>query len=297
MVREDIDAVALFYFSGTGNTEVLAECYATAFRQMKVNTDVLALERFTRKGEPPAVEKYDLMGIGYPIHAFNAPRIVFEFIDLLPAGKGRRVFLFRCPGDHFAGGGSTLPVRRRLLAKGYKVIREDMLVMPANFLVAYPPALAKELFHIAERRIGNYVREILAGAVRLQRNTVGARICTLLSPLERFGTRMARLHFHIRPSCTGCGLCAARCPSGNITMHKKRPVFHWRCLVCLRCIYLCPVRAIGMRGLNRLLFKDGYNIRGVLADKGIPAAYLKPGMKGFFRRFVAYAREPSSSGK
>ena len=49
------------------------------------------------------------------------------------------------------------------------------------------------------------------------------------------------------------------------------------------------VRAIGIRGLNFLLFKQGYDIRKVMADESVPATYLTPNTKGYYRRFRKYA--------
>jgi ferredoxin/flavodoxin len=283
-------SIGLFFFSGTGNTAVLMADLAAEFRRRGVDADLAEIEGFTLKKTTPELGRYDLVGLGYPVHAFNAPRIVFDFVNLLPPGNGQRVFLLKCPGDHFAHGGSTAPLRRALRCRGYEVVHEGLAVMPANFAVRYPPALVRELHAIAGCRLAVYVEEMLAGTRRLQRNTLGARLMTCLAPLERCGAKMLRFHFFVRPACTGCGLCATHCPVANITMQDGRPGFGWNCLCCLRCVYLCPVKAIGMRGFNRLLFKDGYNIRAILDAPATTAKFLRPGLKGYFRRFLDYAK-------
>ncbi len=44
--------------------------------------------------------------------------------------------------------------------------------------------------------------------------------------------------------CTGCGLCAADCPTAAIKLVAKRPVFGAACVRCGLCVGICPVQAI-----------------------------------------------------
>ena len=42
-------------------------------------------------------------------------------------------------------------------------------------------------------------------------------------------------------ACTGCGLCAEKCPLGNIELTDGLP--HWgeKCTQCMACICLCEM--------------------------------------------------------
>ena len=44
--------------------------------------------------------------------------------------------------------------------------------------------------------------------------------------------------------CTACGLCERICPRDNIKRPEGSPVWEHRCVECLGCLHICPVKAI-----------------------------------------------------
>lgn len=44
-------------------------------------------------------------------------------------------------------------------------------------------------------------------------------------------------------SCTACGLCAGQCPAGAIPADAPGSTMAERCILCMRCVSVCPVRA------------------------------------------------------
>ena len=47
----------------------------------------------------------------------------------------------------------------------------------------------------------------------------------------------------VSESCSSCGLCSRRCPTGAISEDPSKTV-HSECIVCLRCVEVCPESAI-----------------------------------------------------
>ncbi len=47
-----------------------------------------------------------------------------------------------------------------------------------------------------------------------------------------------------KDKCTGCGLCAGKCPFGALKMEEGFPVVMDTCLVCGVCAEVCPARAV-----------------------------------------------------
>ncbi|MEI6519852.1 MAG: EFR1 family ferrodoxin [bacterium] len=275
--------VEIFYFSGTGNTELLAEEYAAVLSVCGCAVGLNKIEKFTLSGAAPQVAGDVILGIGYPIHAFNAPKIVFDFIKLLPAGDGRSVFLFKCPGDSFVNGGSTAPVREALTKKGYRVQLEELLVMPGNIAAAHPPAYAQALYRIARDKIAASCADLLAGKERLQQNNLLEDIFTSLSRGEQKNAYRLGKYFYTHESCTGCGCCMKNCPTDNITIVGNRPVFGKKCIACFRCVYLCPSSSITLKNISKVIIPTGYNIRQALRE---PTGPLD--QPAFDKRFKAY---------
>ena len=86
--------VVLYVFSGTGNTLKVASLI-----KQNLNADVTVYRFSAKSGKAPSPEGFDLVGIGYPIHAFNAPEPVLKFVNSLPEVAYRRAFIFKTSGE------------------------------------------------------------------------------------------------------------------------------------------------------------------------------------------------------
>ena len=68
--------IAIVYFSGTGNTEKVLKEFESFFKIQNNEVKMIKIE----SGEYIPTD-IDILIIGYPVHAFNAPKIVLDYFN------------------------------------------------------------------------------------------------------------------------------------------------------------------------------------------------------------------------
>ena len=92
--------VGIFYFSGTGNTELTVKKWKSEADNLGVELSLFKMEE--NKEEEIDLSSYDKVGFAYPIHGFNAPKIVLTFakkIKKIPEKK-KNVFIIMVSGEY-----------------------------------------------------------------------------------------------------------------------------------------------------------------------------------------------------
>lgn len=85
--------ILVFYFSGTGNTRKIAKEYAAAFSALNCEAELRSLP-LDGEISSKELESADILGFGYPIHAFNAPEIVIKFVKKInKLNENKRAFI------------------------------------------------------------------------------------------------------------------------------------------------------------------------------------------------------------
>lgn len=235
------------WFSGTGSTKYVGEQLAAALVKRGIETESIEMRHdganLHEKGP------MDFLFILFAVHAFGAPDMVHQWLDKLPEGRQTKVVVLSV-----SGGGEIWPntacrnqVIRMLERKFYDVIYERMLVMPCNMLFESDPDFLGRILQMLPLKIEDILMELKNTVTRRNPFRVSQILLNPISAMERNGVKKGSRNFIVLDSCTQCGLCMKACPAGNIQEDRSgRPLFRENCLMCLKCIYGCPVQAIKM---------------------------------------------------
>ena len=280
----------IVYFSGTGCTALVAECFVTALKELDTETGVERIHAGGRS-DPADIDKLILL---YPIHAFNAPAPVEEWIrsigkqEVTPAA----VISVSGGGDMIPNTASRVRVIKMLEEKGFDVFYENDITMLSNISVETPEPMAIKLIQVLPEKVGAIAGDILSGTKRRTAPFVFDRFFSMAGKAERRGAKSFGEAIMVLDICDGCGVCAKQCTSANISLQGEKPVFNDMCNLCLGCIYACPRGALAPGKGKALVLKE-FKLKDIeekaLNSERIGANQIKGGP--FWHGVKKYLRE------
>ncbi len=259
--------VKLVYFSGTGGTAYFASLLEQNFKGKSCEVKVLPLEvkaiKRTKKDGTYGIGSADIIIILFPVHAFDSPEPVYNWIKTLPKSNGLPVAVISvsAAGDYWINRASRYGSIKALTLKGYDVFYERMVIMPINMIIATKNTFSMRLLQILPIKAANTAIEIISMKSRRTYPPVKSRMLTYICKIEKIWAKFFGKELTVRKSCNHCGLCSRNCPMGNIHMKNRRPLFGWHCVACFRCIYACPTNSIYPRISRFLVIRDGYDLK------------------------------------
>lgn len=256
--------IGFFAFTGTGNTLRVCKILAKELEQNDLVCDIKLIKQVT---DLQVINDYDKIIIAYPVHGFNTPMPMLDFIKSLPNSTNNKcVYIVRVSGEPLSINHAASIVPKRILKfKGYKVMGEFAYVMPYNIIFRHTDNMAARMENAARLRAKKDVQTMINNNVKLFKNNIFNRLVSFICKIEHPAMPMFGKHYKVTDLCTSCGVCEKVCPVGNITLKNGKPVFGNQCVGCMGCSFHCPHDAI------RIAMLDGWRVNGAYNFNTTPA--------------------------
>jgi flavodoxin/NAD-dependent dihydropyrimidine dehydrogenase PreA subunit len=258
--------VLIFYHSASGNTHWIAEKLAAALVDRGLET---GLRSIACKPDTVDLDSYDLVGFGCPVMGFRPSFALVRFIQSLPLQAQIPAFIFTT----YAGVLANTPwmLAACLKDRGFAVLAHEHFHGEVSWPIARAAGLIINRGMPGEKQIPSITR--FAGGLATLAATPAADgraqpdgfsrswlnpfyYLALITSPARLRIMMGRKQVNTE-RCTQCGLCAAGCAAGAITL-APYPTFSAHCDGCWGCFNVCPTAAIatvvGSRGRYRTKF-------------------------------------------
>jgi len=233
----------IIYFSGTGNSQKIAEIMAADMDDKLVSIN----ERIKNKNNKAVISEKPLVFVT-PVYAGRLPRVAENYIRTIKFAKNKKAyFIVTC----FETPHNEEKYIRKLCAEiGLEFAGFESIQMPQNYIVMYTPPTKKEAEIVVARGIEkahSISQEILLGKPVEDKNrkiSVSEKIMSsVLNPIM-YGMFITAKPFYATNACTGCTTCVNNCPLNNISLIDGKPKWGNNCTHCMACIGGCPHQAI-----------------------------------------------------
>jgi Pyruvate/2-oxoacid:ferredoxin oxidoreductase delta subunit len=229
----------IFYFSGTGNSLVLARKLAA-----DLGAEVKSIAAYLKN---PVDIETDILGIVTPVYCLDVPPVVAHFLQVLRLKNTPYIFAVANMG---ATAGETLGSMKKLLAgRGIKMQAGFIVPMPdCSIVFPSPDKLKQEMLAKLPERLSTIVFDVKAK----RENDASLSTCPVCGFVNKTGWVVMDNILSVKSrsvsndKCVGCGICAQVCPANCITMKDSKPVFAAGCYSCFACAQWCPKSAISV---------------------------------------------------
>jgi ferredoxin len=228
-----VHSADIIYFSGTGCTAKVASALEKEF----INNNIIA-NKHELKGKFQAESNGDLLIILFPVYAANAPKSIYEWVEAVSFGNGKKTAVISVSGggEMVFNTACRLATIKNLIKKDYDVFYEEMFIMPTNCFSANSDTLNAMLLNVLPKKASDVVGQLITGGIHRKKPYILDKFISKAMIIERRMSKFFGKKLSANNNCTGCGLCAQNCPRNNIKMENGKPVFNNECVICLKYI-------------------------------------------------------------
>lgn len=254
-----MEKLAAFYFSGTGNTLFIAGklCEALSSKYSYEIFDIA--DAYTNldcaaKLRQKAAEA-DVIMLAFPIYGSSPPIPMRAFVHgLNKLLCDKKVILAET--QYFFSGDGAASIGRTVRQYGGIVIGAEHFNMPNNlsdckvFGIKNDEAIKKTVAK-ATKKLDDFAATLLSGKATKKGFSLFPHAIGYFCQRRFWRKEEAKKRTKLKVDysrCTGCGLCAQKCPVCNMGIKNGKAIALNKCVLCYRCVNLCPNKAISIIG-------------------------------------------------
>ncbi|MDV2480709.1 4Fe-4S ferredoxin [Methanoculleus sp. Wushi-C6] len=245
--------ILILYFSATGNTAGIAHELRTRFTELGVTADEVDITPPAVRRDGVAIEPYDAVVFGFPVHSWRAPAVVRDWLRTL---DGRQK---RCSTFFTYGGFGIHPAhestRKILTGQGFVVVSSAEFLAPHTFNLGGWKAMEGRPDTSDLEVAREYAARTLQRFAGTDQAVLGSLEATRysddeLDAIERFRFRVVtELPSRTGRECSMCRACEEICPAEAMDAARGEADPD-RCIVCLGCVAACPEQALSVNDLS-----------------------------------------------
>ena len=275
--------ILLIYYTGTYNTR-----YITNLVKSKLTSHCHQVTTYEVNidSKPISLKDYDLVGFGYPIYAFNAPKLFIDYLKTLTFNKKAKYFIYKNSGETVAlNNASSREIKHILKKNKLELINEHHFLMPYNIHFRFVNNCVKEMLNYDDKLADILVYELEHNINSTIKNNIFYETNSLLFLVQRFGAKVNHYFYKVDENkCIKCYKCLKACPTHNISIRKDGTLrFNNNCMMCMRCSLNCPTDAIKIGLLESWKVNRPYNFKEIMNDESLDGHFIKEDQKGFFK--------------
>lgn len=231
----------ILYFTGTGNSEYVANRIAKA-----TGEKVLNLFQRIKNNDYSQLCSETPWIIVAPTYSWRIPRILENWLEKTSLSGNKDIYFIMTCGGSIGNAGRYLKVLCSRMEMNYQGCFE--VVMPENYIAMFTTPTRDKAIQIIKKSETEIDKAI--GCIKAGTNFVEPK----LSFVDKINSGIVNdlfypifVHakkFYVTDACISCGLCEKVCPLINIHIKDGKPSWGNDCTHCMACICRCPKEAI-----------------------------------------------------
>lgn len=219
----------LLYFSATGSTERIAGHMASLLAENIKKHDLSIVP-----AEDTYLSKNSIAIVAIPVYAGRIPspakNALYKF-----HGNGIKTISIAVYGNRNFDD-ALLELNDQLEEQNFNVIASGGFIAEHSLVREIAAGRPDQKDFESMKEFADKVADkISSGRDKLQQTVPGSRPYKESPPVK--------CPILVSQQCTGCGLCAKKCPVDAINFEKPSETDSEKCIVCMRCASVCPVKA------------------------------------------------------